>query len=519
MRIRYLLVIALLLVTLFTACVRVLQYLWPFPLAGKGGGSGKAVTWTLVQEESQPIRPQSIGRLYFKPCTLRSHTLHPERNRQVQALCSTLNVAENPTEPEGRRIGLQVAWVPARNKASESDPIVLLAGGPGQSAIEAWPVLRRDLGHAADKRPVLLIDQRGSGESNRLDCSPGDASLLIDMTHAQTIELIRQCPEQLRDQADVRYYTTTEAVRDLEAVREALELPQLNLLGISYGTRVAQHYARRYPKHVRSLVLASPIPNRRANIKDASGFEHTLQELAAVCAQRPVCVQGVGDLKQTLNTLLDQVEKSPVSVTLPHPVTEQPTHYTLTRDALSKTVQMMLHTSKSAAILPTMLAHAMRGEYEGAAQMALQMDSLQTRMVSLGAYYAVTCTEDADKVEALSAPAEDPLEIAASMHALRTGCQYWPRKSLPADFREPLRGKIPTLTTSGNWDPVSSHEFGLEVIDELHNARNLLLQWEGQNTLVSGCMPRLYAQFLDTLDPIDLNAGCLHGLRPPFIPM
>ena len=96
----------------------------------------------------------------------------------AKALCGTLERAENPDDPDGRTIALSVALVPALNVEALPDPLVLLAGGPGQSAIDSYLAMRPAFEPIRRDRPILLVDQRGTGRSNRLDCPlPDDGGL------------------------------------------------------------------------------------------------------------------------------------------------------------------------------------------------------------------------------------------------------------------------------------------------------------------------------------------------------
>ncbi len=173
----------------------------------------------------------------------------------IKARCGIMLRPENPADPDSPEIELRVAVVPALNLSPEPDPIVPIAGGPGQGSVEfysnhagAFEPVRRD-------RDILLVDQRGTGESSRMDCPIDDDALLFEGEYSveDTIKFIGECLETLPH--DPRYFTTSVAVTDLEAVRQALGYSALNLYGVSYGTRVAQHFARRYPASTRTVVI------------------------------------------------------------------------------------------------------------------------------------------------------------------------------------------------------------------------------------------------------------------------
>src|SRR6476620_5636949 len=116
---------------------------------------------------SAPVPKRMLGRIAFTPCTLA-----PQFGAtSVEAQCTSLAVAENPALPQGRRIDLHIAWVPADEDGStEPDPVFMLAGGPGQAATESYPQVAPAFRDVLKKRNVILVDQRGTGGSNPLLC-------------------------------------------------------------------------------------------------------------------------------------------------------------------------------------------------------------------------------------------------------------------------------------------------------------------------------------------------------------
>src|SRR5262249_42180246 len=153
--------------------------------------------------------------------------------------------------PHGRQISLRIARIAAINRHKAPDPLFLLAGGPGESATTMYTTVAPALERIHRDRDIVLLDQRGTGQSNGLNCDLDEDDLTIasdEVIAAQT----KRCLETLSTRADVRYYTTSLAVQDLDRVREALGYSFINLYGASYGTRVAQQYLRHFPQHTRS---------------------------------------------------------------------------------------------------------------------------------------------------------------------------------------------------------------------------------------------------------------------------
>jgi len=176
----------------------------------------------------------------------------------IKARCGTFLRPLNPDDPDAGQLQLHVAVVPALNLNPEPDPLVPLAGGPGGGAIQFYSAYYTAFEPVRRDRDILLVDQRGTGSSARMDCPFDDDIVEGQYTDEQTLEFTRSCLEQLPH--DARFFTTSLAVMDLEALRLALGYPSLNLLGTSYGTRVAQHFARRYPDATRTIVLDGVVP-------------------------------------------------------------------------------------------------------------------------------------------------------------------------------------------------------------------------------------------------------------------
>src|SRR4051812_12777843 len=81
------------------------------------------------------------------------------------ARCGVLDVPEAPDRPTARRLPIHVAVIPAKGPHSQPDPIVLLSGGPGEESISAAQEYADLFAALRDDRDILLVDQRGTGQS------------------------------------------------------------------------------------------------------------------------------------------------------------------------------------------------------------------------------------------------------------------------------------------------------------------------------------------------------------------
>jgi pimeloyl-ACP methyl ester carboxylesterase len=464
-----------------------------------------------------------LGRLTLRSCEIGKRGAGG--GPTLQAYCAEFPVAENRAAPAERQITLKVALVAPESDVADPDLVTFLDGGPGGAATEDYPAIAPALEPLRSRHSILLIDQRGTGGSHALSCTPRSAdtaatSTAIAIESAATVQLtLRHCLEGLAGRAAPQYYTTTDAVQDLEDVRQALGAPPLDLIGISYGTRVAQQYAARYPGSVRSIVLDSPVPNTLALLSEhARNLERALRELFARCQADPSCAQRFGDPYATLYRLRDALLARPRAVELRDPSSFQASQRTLTAADLAAVVRFYAYSPVTAALLPLMLQQAADGNYAPLlGQSRWLADDLSER-IDGGVELSVLCAED---VDLLLARPEDAGTLLGNefIATAKAACQVWPRGQRPADFHAPLRSARPVLILSGQFDPVTPPQYGTQIANALSNARQLIVDGQGHGVLGAGCMPRLVQRFVDELRPHELDARCLRRLAdiPAFI--
>jgi pimeloyl-ACP methyl ester carboxylesterase len=455
------------------------------------------------------------GELAFRPCALGG-----EQAQAVEAQCATLMAPENPDAPQGRKIALAVAMIPAQSQTA-SDPIVFLAGGPGQSILEAYPMLHPAIADARRSRNVLLMDARGTGSSRLLQCSEMleiDESTVESQDPALLRALTERCRDRLSKEADLRFYGTGEHIRDLDLLRATIGVDKLNLAGISYGTRVAQQYAARYPQHTRTITLDSIAPNTLVlGQEHAVNLDAALRKQFARCAADAACKRNIGDpaaLLAQVRTRLQAGDLAPVRY-------RDPTNGAWREEVprfghLGALLRFYAYRPESAALLPLILHDASEGRYETLLSQARALSGDLGDSMALGMHLSVSCTEDPEL--AIRDADADTILGNSIVEFLQAQCAVWPKGKRAADFRKPLAGALPVLAISGELDPVTPPRYGDEVVKTLPNGRHLILPGQGHSVLTTGCMPKLFAQFLETADAKALDAGCLKRLRaaPPF---
>lgn len=461
------------------------------------------------------LAARSLGD--FKPCQLTD----PHQVQSFTAECLDIDIAERAGA--ARRIQLSLVRLPAVGRKAHMDPIVLLAGGPGGDAQSMYTQVARVFARAGRGRDILLLDQRGTGRSTPLRCPDATEELLADP--AADIDAMlaytRTCRDALAKEHDLTAYTTSQAVRDLEAVRALLNYERLNIYAVSYGTRVAQHYARRYPDRVRSMVLDGVVaPATILGPELALHAESALSGVFERCGVDPDCSLAFPNLASRTRQLLAELERRPHGINMPHPRTGQALAFDFGAPHLKLALRLGSYQAAQAALLPVSLNEAFNGNYRPLAHLYwLTAESLNQGLAT-GMHNSVVCSEDMARFDpaTLSAEALEATYIGTEMiEFMNRLCNEWPHGPVDADFHEPLMSATPVLLLSGSLDPVTPPADAARVAASLSNARHLILPGEGHGQLGLICMDRILADFFESTDPAALDVTCLDRKRlPPF---
>ncbi len=425
-----------------------------------------------------------------------------------------MDVPENPAAPDGRKITLRIARIEAQVSGLRDDPVVLLAGGPGQSAFDAYLNTQVALRRLNRERDILLVDQRGTGGSNRLACDEPDDIDAVPTDPAQWRALAEVCRQQLEKRADLRFYTSSDYIGDLERVRAALGSPRFNLIGGSYGTRVAQEYLRRHPDVIRSVVLDGVVPPTLAMPSEhAQNFDDALRKIFARCAAETACTQRHGDLSANLQAAQQRLDDGPSKQAYADAIDYSLKSGSLSREALSLLIRLYAYQPESAALLPMLISAAAAGRD---APLLAQVDQLSQGLgdqLAHGMELSVLCSEDAPRLHAQPEDANTLLGTALVDGAIAQ-CAVWPHGDVPADFDEPLVSDAPVLLLSGEFDPVTPPRYAEQVLRTLSHGRHLVAPGQAHIVMTRGCLPKLIMTFIDTLDAASLDASCVDVMGP-----
>ncbi|RFF27402.1 MULTISPECIES: alpha/beta hydrolase [unclassified Wenzhouxiangella] len=437
----------------------------------------------------------------------------------ADALCGTLTVAENPEQPEGRQLELAFAVKEARASAVLEDPVVFLAGGPGQSARDALPIMQRALRELNRERDLIFLDQRGTGGSNALECGFDDqGELWLEPDWDEVNRQLRGCLDDW--EADVRLYTTTQGASDLEAFREAFGFESLNLIGGSYGTRMAQVYLRNYPERVRSVVLDGVVPTRLAlGAEHAMMLDRALGKVFTACSEDATCGGAFPGLQSAFEELKTRYRNENPQLVVTHPRTGEGIDLHFTRDVLASALRFLAYNPETQMMIPYLVHEAAStGSPARLASQAMIVSDRMNDMIAIGLNFAVGCSEDwpvwPDDIDQSETLLGDSMtEIYEQV------CSWWPAGDTPADFHEPFDADVPVLLMSGELDPVTPPDYGEEAAAQFSDSRHLVADGRGHIVLTNPCMSSIATQFVRDAGVSDLDVDCMDriGHEPFFI--
>lgn len=448
------------------------------------------------------------------------------------ARCGTLTVPENRTKPDGRKITLGVAVVAAKAAEPEPDPIVWLAGGPGDDAVgEAKMAVDGGLNRDRD---LILMSQRGTYSADpALTCRNIDefnaraTGLVYDApsTEREHVAATQACRDKLAATgADLAAYNDIESSADLADLRKTLGLAQWNVYGISYGTQLALVYMRLHPEGIRSVGIDGVLPpSTGGSAVTWQAAKQGFGGLFKACAEQPACNSRYPDLAGTFERLVRDLEAKPVTTTVTLPDSGKQVKVVLDGGALTNWMTAATHIAPQ---VPRALDELANGKPQRIAeQWASGKYSPQAiGRLSHGLVYGVFCSEWTPyetEAQALRAGQEAFPSFPRSVQAqapgltfLRPDCDVWKVPPAPASIRDVTTSDIPSLVLSGGFDAQTAAGNGAYVARTLSKAHAFTIPYEPHVVFAtSKCAQEITVSFFQ--DPAAPDTDCLSGLKAP----
>lgn len=443
--------------------------------------------------------------------------------------CARLSVPLDRTGAQAGRVSLFVKRIRARGKATRA-PLVVLAGGPGQSATAVYDGDALGVLYAAYRnRDLIVFDQRGTGRSGALRCRALEGADLLRAGRQAAACAKRLGPRRA-------FYTSRDSAEDIDAIRRAVGAPRLALFGTSYGTKVALGYALGHPENVERLVLDSVVEPAGPDALYLDTLAAVPRALAAACGSR--CRSFTQDPSADVKELVGRLARAPLRGRL-----------------VDSRARVRREAMGSADLFGVLLAGdfdpALRAAFPGAVRSALDGDASpllrlrrravelealppSPRLLSAGLYAAATCEEvtlpwprstapDSRRRLALAAQAAAVFPDSAFLPfdratALDTDilelCRRWPAAVAAPDFGAGPLPDVPVLLLEGEDDLRTPVENARRVAALFPRATLLVAPAIGHSVLGSDrgrCTERAFSRFMLGRS---VNARCPAARRP-----
>jgi pimeloyl-ACP methyl ester carboxylesterase len=432
------------------------------------------------------------------------------------ARCGAIEVLENPDQPGSRKLEIHFILIPAANGRTRPDPIVPLLGGPGEAAIEAARIFVERFGPMLNDRDLLLVDQRGTGQSGALRCrffSRGDPAESLENLFPPA--RVASCAKDLATHADLTQYSSRRFADDLEEVRRFLAYGPLNLVAGSYGTRAAQVFVRAYPSSVRTIYLGSVVPIDIAEpLPFAKAAQSTLERTFAACEADASCHSAFPHVRGEFSQIMERLASGRVSVKVPGYAGA----VALSQGRVAEWFRSLLYRPSSAARLPWLIDRASKGDWDPIVKGILDDAQDADDDLSFGLFLSITCSEDVPFVreKEVAAATKNTFLGDWRLRQQQTACNVWPHSVVPASSREPIHTRIPTMFVSGDTDGGTPLWFTEHAALGFQNRVVIIMSNRG-HTEWAPCTETLYQRFLNqgSVQGFD-TAACSHLSRPPF---
>lgn len=450
--------------------------------------------------------------------------------------CGFVSVPEDHARLDGPQIRLAVVIIKDQSENHQPDPVILLSGGPGEKTVSSALNAVQLLSHIHPNRDLILFDQRGVGLSEpALECPEWiDAQYdILDeadsmLAAQQTFEKLMACKDKLVAAGyNLAVYNTAQNAADVEAIRQALGYAQVNLAGGSYGSLLAQEVIRTYPEHLRSVVMNSIWPMETSFFIAAPQVTaDAVLRLLAACEADTACRTAYPYLTQIFFDVVASLNEDPVIITVTHALTGQDYPVLLTGDRVYSNLVGFLYQTDLLPLLPQAIYAVADGDYE----MMAQLQGINLAMyeaLSRGMTFSVVCAEDLigqseqdllDSYAALPEALSGRVDIEQMLpYSIFGTCEAWPAAETGADFKQPVSSDLPILMVTGEFDPVTPHQFARQIAAHLPNSQAYEFPGVGHNIMVANdCARQVIGQFIS--DPAqELDTACLNELTARFV--
>ena len=359
-----------------------------------------------------------------------------------------------------------------------------------------------------------MFDQRGTGGSGLLRCRRLERANLLRAGAAASA-----CASSLG--ARRAFYTSRDSADDIEAIREQLGAERIALFGISYGTKLALGYTKRYPASVERLMLDSVVQIDGPDPYHLDSVAASRRALLSLC--RRDC-SWTGDPVGELGTLVARIASGgPLRGRLVD-ARGRPRRGSLSRVDLFTILVAGDFAPTLRAGLPGAVHSALGGDAAPLLRLkrrAFEVDAEPPppRQLSTAVYAATTCEEAplpwsrttgpdpaerhgqaAARAAAIPDSAFAPFDRATALASDTLNlCERWPQAPVAPDFGAGPLPNVPVLMIEGEDDLRTPVENAQRTAQLFPRSRIVVAPATGHSAISSdfnGCAQRAFARFV-----------------------
>ena len=423
-----------------------------------------------AQQEQSPATPFTQPEFVATDCSVWF-----SRTRGAHVDCGYVTVIEDRARPDGYVIKVAVARLRGSVPSPRPDPVIYLAGGPGEGALHKAADVFGNQAFIADmrfiweERDLILLDQRGIGHSEpRLECPVyyrrrmGLPALGLDPDEVQReVEALLACRRTLSEQGiDVSAYTPEAIAADVADLATAMGYQTYNLYGSSFGTLPALIVMREFPDQVRSVILDGVWPPQ-VNVAEArhANAAAALAALFRRCEADPECSRRYPDLRREFWQVVDGYSARPTTITEHHSDSSEWYEVEVDGHFMVRRMEESLRSNSWNPYLPFLVHRIAGGDDEVADAFIRPMSGWGLSVDNSAAWAALLCHAEGgfdDRSGVLADRAAHP-RIADPKAADLTSalCAAWHDPAAEPMDRTPVVSSIPTLLLSGEFDPIT----------------------------------------------------------------
>ncbi|RTE84003.1 hypothetical protein BHE90_001372 [Fusarium euwallaceae] len=443
------------------------------------------LAWLFASQVSalSQTEAHSYNTITWGPC--------PETLPAPGLKCAKLLVPLDWDHPDGEKIELGMAKLPAQDPENRIGSLFINPGGPGYPATkEVSDIGLGTNGYTGDeiKRrfDIIGLDPRGVGLSTRVRCDldlwnrrmslfpTNEASFRWMVQFYQEVSAnCRNLTGPLMDHLD-----TIQVVKDLEAVRVALGNEKINWLGMSYGTMIGTQYAYLYPKNIRSMILDSNLQHYQDEasmlLSEATTYEATLMRFFNWCetANRTTCVLSGQNIAEIWNELLVTAAKMPI----PAPRCGTMCRANVNAEEIRFGAQVLLFNASAWSTLGSAIHNATKGDATALSTYLATGDAFGDSM--LFAFLATICNDFPTErksfahlqAKQIEAAVFAPLTRGASAaYMVQSACIGWRHRNNNPPQMTQIKGAPKVLVVNGIYDPSTSYAWAMGVSGQFVN--------------------------------------------------